>query len=275
VVVDAINSTGALSVPPLLERLGCTVTVLNDDLSGQFAHNPEPLPKHLTDLSAAVVNHQADLGIAVDPDVDRLAFVCEDGTPFGEEYTLVAVADYVLQHQAGPTVSNLSSSRALRDVTQKYGQNYFASAVGEVNVVAQMKAVDAVIGGEGNGGVIFPKLHYGRDALVGIGLFLSHLARVGLKASKLKASYPAYSIRKNKIDLSPELDLDQIFIHLKKAYPTAEINETDGLKLDLENGWIHLRKSNTEPIIRVYTESENEEAAQELAEQVMAKIKEI
>jgi len=275
VVVDAVNSTGALALPPLLEQLGCEVMLLNGEPNGNFAHTPEPLPENLTQLSNAVINYNAKLGIAVDPDVDRLALIQEDGEPFGEEYTLVAVADYVLKHTPGNTVSNLSSTRALRDVTEKYGQQYTASAVGEVNVVQAMKATKAVIGGEGNGGVIYPELHYGRDALVGIALFLSYLAEFDKPVSYLRRSYPNYAISKNKIQLTPDLDLDYLFSELKKQYHREQLNETDGLKIDLEVGWIHLRKSNTEPIIRIYTEGDSQVIAENLATKIKADIQDI
>ncbi|MEL6864437.1 MAG: phosphoglucosamine mutase [Bacteroidota bacterium] len=272
VVVDAVNSTGAISIVPLLEQLGCEVILINGDMSGHFAHNPEPLPENLTELASAVLFHKADLGVAVDPDVDRLALVCEDGEMFGEEYTLVAVADYILQHKKGPTVSNLSSSRALRDVTQKHQCDYHASAVGEVNVVNKMKAVEAVIGGEGNGGIIYPALHYGRDALVGVALILSQLVQYKKPLSFLRKSYPNYTISKNKIQLTPDINLELLLELLKKKYQNEEINTTDGLKIDFETGWIHLRKSNTEPIIRIYTESTSEVIANNLADKIKADI---
>ncbi|MBK6622354.1 MAG: phosphoglucosamine mutase [Saprospirales bacterium] len=275
IVVDGINSSGGFAVPALLESLGCEIIVLNGEPNGHFAHNPEPLPEHLEDLSNAVRKHRADLGIAVDPDVDRLAFVCEDGELFGEEYTLVAVADYVLKHQPGNTVSNLSSTRALSDVTAGYGGTYFASAVGEVNVVTRMKEVNAVIGGEGNGGVIYPGLHYGRDALAGIAFFLSLLAGNGLRASVLKSRYPSYTICKNKIDLRPGIDIDRLLLDLKERYRMHKINMEDGLKIDLDNGWIHLRKSNTEPIIRIYTESHSQVIAEHLAAKVKTDVNDI
>ncbi len=275
VVVDAVNSTGALALPPLLEQLGCEVILLNGEANGNFAHTPEPLPENLAQLSQAVLNYNAKLGIAVDPDVDRLALIQEDGEPFGEEYTLVAVADYVLKHTPGNTVSNLSSTRALRDVTEKYGQQYTASAVGEVNVVEAMKATNAIIGGEGNGGVIYPELHYGRDALVGLALFLSYLAEFDKPVSYLRRSYPNYSISKNKILLTPDLDLEYLFSELKKQYHREQLNETDGLKIDLEVGWIHLRKSNTEPIIRIYTEGDSQVIAENLATKIKADIQDI
>ncbi len=275
VVVDAVNSTGSVALPPLLEQMGCETVVLNAEPNGIFAHNPEPLPDHLRDLAQAVVKEKADLGIAVDPDVDRLAFVCEDGEMFGEEYTLVAVADYILQHKKGNTVSNLSSTRALADVTQKHGGSYSASAVGEVNVVNLMKETDAVIGGEGNGGIIVPELHYGRDALVGIALFLTYMAKKGGTVSALKKSYPSYHISKNKIQLTPEIDVDDLLGKLEKKYAHERINTTDGLKIDLDEGWIHLRKSNTEPIIRIYTESESEVISENLADKIRKDVNDI
>ncbi len=268
IVVDGINSSGILAVPALLSKLNCEYILLNDTLDGRFAHNPEPLPEHLQELSAIVVKEEADLGIAVDPDVDRLAFVCENGDMFGEEYTLVAVADYVLQHKKGNTVSNLSSSRALRDVTQQHGGTYFAAAVGEVNVVEKMKAVHAVIGGEGNGGIIVPELHYGRDALAGIALFLSHLAKAGESMSSLKKRYPSYSMIKDKIALTPTVNMENLLHALHKKYQHEDCNTIDGLKIDFPNGWVHLRKSNTEPIIRVYAEGTNEQQALALAQQI-------
>lgn len=275
VVVDCINSTGALIMPILLERLGCEVILINDEVNGHFAHNPEPLPDHLHQLSEAVVSHRADLGIAVDPDVDRLAFVSEDGEIFGEEYTLVAVADYVLQNTPGNTVSNLSSTRALKDVTEKAGGQYHASAVGEVNVVEKMKEVHAVIGGEGNGGVIYPELHYGRDAVAGTALFLTYLAKFGKSASFLRKSYPNYTISKNKIELTSSIDLDLLFTELRKKYKNEQLNIIDGLKIDFESGWIHLRRSNTEPIIRIYTESHSPIIAENLATKIKSDINEI
>ncbi len=268
VVVDCINSTGALSVVPLLEQMGCEVLAINDELNGRFAHNPEPLPQHLTGLIEEVKRQQADLGIIVDPDVDRLAFVTEQGDVFGEEYTLVAVADYVLQHRKGNTVSNLSSTQALKDITLKHGGEYTASAVGEVNVVQTMKETSAVIGGEGNGGIIFPELHYGRDALVGIALFMSYLASSGKKVSQLRASYPNYTIIKDKIKLTPEIDIDDLLEKLKNKYKNYPQNTVDGLKIHLDENWVHLRRSNTEPIIRIYTESESAPTAETLAKKI-------
>jgi phosphomannomutase len=275
VVVDPVNSTGALALPPLLGKMGVQTILINAEVNGEFAHNPEPLPANLVDLAAKVVEEKADLGIAVDPDVDRLAFICENGELFGEEYTLVAVADYVLQQTPGDTVSNLSSTRALRDVTRKHGGAYHASAVGEVNVVRKMKAVDAVIGGEGNGGVIVPELHYGRDALVGVALFLTHLARSGKKASELKAQYPQYYMVKDRIDLTPEIDLDHVLMQLRERYANEELNLIDGVKIDLPDSWVHLRKSNTEPIIRVYAEGKSPEAASNLAARIKKEVKEM
>ena len=275
VVVDCINSTGALILPPLLERLGCHLILLNESVNGHFSHNPEPLPENLRDLSEAVLFHRADLGIAVDPDVDRLAFVCEDGEMFGEEYTLVAISDYVLKHQPGNTVSNLSSTRALRDVTEKRGGQYYASAVGEVNVVQKMKEVQAVIGGEGNGGIIVPELHYGRDAVAGTALFLSHLAEFGKSVSFLKSSYPQYTISKNKIQLTPDIDLDMLFEQLQLKYKNENLNTIDGLKIEFETDWIHLRKSNTEPIIRIYSESNSRIIADNLAKKIQQDINDI
>jgi len=273
VVVDCINSTGSISIPPLLDKLGCRYILINDDLSGDFAHNPEPLPAHLSGLSQAIKDNGADLGIAVDPDVDRLAFVCEDGSLFGEEYTLVAVADFILSKTPGNTVSNLSSTRALSDVTLKYGKTYYASAVGEVNVVNKMKEVDAVIGGEGNGGVIYPGLHYGRDALVGIAFVLNLLADKDISLSALRKTYKDYEIRKHKIQLSEGMDLKSIFDSLQDKYAKEQLNLEDGLKIDMENGWVHLRKSNTEPILRVYSESTSAEQADQLAEMIINDVK--
>ncbi len=276
IVVDVINSTGALAIPPLLEALGCPCILLNGEVNGHFAHNPEPLKEHLGQLSSEVIRQKAHLGIAVDPDVDRLVFMCEDGEPFGEEYTLVAVADFVLSKLGGGnTVSNLSSTRALRDVTLKYGGEYHAAAVGEVNVVDKMKAVNAVIGGEGNGGIIMPDLHYGRDALIGIALFLSHLAHSGKRISVLRQSYPEYHMSKTKIERSPNIDLEKIFVTLKEKYHREQINTEDGLKIDFADGWVHLRPSNTEPIIRVYSESHSQVIAGNLAKKIMADIGEM
>lgn len=270
VVVDAVNSVGGVIVPEMLRQLGAEVIELNCTPDGQFAHNPEPIPANLTQISEAVVAHHADLGIVVDPDVDRLALINEDGSMFGEEYTLVAAADYVLAHTVGNTVSNLSSSRALRDVTRSYGANYSATAVGEVNVVTKMKETGAIIGGEGNGGVIYPELHYGRDALVGIGLILSSLAHKGCSLSELRKGFPEYFISKNRIDLSADIDVDKILEDVKKIYSNEEICDIDGVKIDFSDGWVHLRKSNTEPIIRIYSEAATELRANELAHQVMS-----
>lgn len=273
VVVDAVNSTGGTFVPALLRALGVSeVTELYCEPTGHFPHNPEPLPEHLTELSALVVKENAHLGITVDPDVDRLALVCEDGSMFGEEYTLVAVADYVLTHTPGPTVSNLSSTRALRDITEARALRYEAAAVGEVNVVVKMKEIGAVIGGEGNGGIIYPELHYGRDSLVGIALFLSHLAHQKCSLTALRASYPNYVISKNKIDLSPTTNVDDILVQMAKKYEAQEVDTTDGVKIYIDKEWVHLRKSNTEPIIRIYAESKDEKAANDLALRIMAEI---
>ena len=276
IVVDAVNSTGGIVVPKLLRALGVSeVEEMFCTPDGNFPHNPEPLPENLRDIAKKLEKGSFDLGIVVDPDVDRLALVNEDGSMFGEEYTLVAVADYVLSHTPGNTVSNLSSTRALRDVTEKRGGSYSASAVGEVNVVNQMKAVQAVIGGEGNGGIIYPTSHYGRDALVGIGLFLTHLAKYGKSISKLRASYPNYSISKNKIELTPNLDVDDILLKIKERYKSHPIIDIDGVKIEFEKEWVHLRKSNTEPIIRIYSESDSEAKAEHLAKKIMQDIKEV
>ncbi|MGM0478994.1 MAG: phosphoglucosamine mutase [Bacteroidota bacterium] len=271
IVVDAVNSTGGIAVPLLLDALGVEqVEGIHCEPTGEFAHNPEPLPAHLEDLSTTIVERKADLGITVDPDVDRLAFVCEDGSMFGEEYTLVAVADFVLSQKGGATVSNLSSTRALRDITEKYGYDYHASAVGEVNVVEKMKAVNAIVGGEGNGGIILPAAHYGRDALVGIALFLTHLAQSKKSASELRDSYPRYVISKNKIELTPGVDVDAILERISKQYSDKEIDLTDGVKIYFNDSeWVHLRKSNTEPIIRIYAESKTENDAKALAKGIM------
>ncbi len=276
IVVDPVNSTGALSVPQLLRALGVEdITVINEEVTGRFAHNPEPLPENLRELCQVVEKKNAHLGIAVDPDVDRLCFVCEDGSLFGEEYTLVAIADYMLGHKKGNTVSNLSSTRALRDVTEKHGGEYFPSAVGEVNVVKKMKEVNAVIGGEGNGGVIVPELHYGRDALIGIGLFLTHLAKSGKSTKALRGTYPDYFISKNKIELDENVNVKHIFEQIKKKYSKQPINTEDGLRIDFDNDWVHLRTSNTEPIIRIYAESANETTANNVAKRIMQDIKEM
>jgi phosphomannomutase len=275
IVIDAINSSGAIAVPALLDALGVKkYTVLNGEVNGQFAHNPEPLPEHLRDLCNEVNRQKASMGIAVDPDVDRLCFVCEDGSLFGEEYTLVAVADYILKHRKGNTVSNMSSTRALKDITIKHGGTYTASAVGEVNVVSKMKAVNAVIGGEGNGGIIVPDLHYGRDALIGIALFLTHLAIEKKTVKQLRNSYPDYFMSKNKIELTADVNLSSIFTKIKEKYSKHPINEEDGLKIEFDNDWVHLRSSNTEPIIRIYAESNSETVASNIAKQLMKDIKE-
>ncbi|MFM7644607.1 MAG: phosphoglucosamine mutase [Sphingomonadales bacterium] len=274
VVVDAVNSSGGIFVPALLRALGVAqIEELYCEPTGHFPHNPEPLPEHLTELAQRVVQSRAHLGLTVDPDVDRLALVCEDGSMFGEEYTLVAVSDYVLTHTPGPTVSNLSSTRALRDITEQRNLRYEAAAVGEVNVVAKMKAIGAVIGGEGNGGVIYPELHYGRDSLVGIALFLSHLAHKKLSMTALRASYPNYVISKNKIDLDPGTDVDHILVQMAKLYAAHEVDTTDGVKIYIDKEWVHLRKSNTEPIIRIYAESASEVKANDLAARIMQEIK--
>lgn len=274
VVVDAVNSTGGIFVPALLEALGVKhITKMYCEPTGHFPHNPEPLPEHLTDLSDKIKETGADIGITVDPDVDRLALVCEDGSMFGEEYTLVACADYVLTHTPGPTVSNLSSTRALRDITENRGLTYAAAAVGEVNVVSKMKEIGAVIGGEGNGGIIYPELHYGRDSLVGIALFLSHLAHKKMSVSALRDSYPKYTISKNKIELTPDIDVDKLLMFMTLNYAHEEVDTTDGVKIYIGKEWVHLRKSNTEPIIRIYSESENEQKANELAERIIEEIK--
>lgn len=275
VVLDPVNSSGAITVPDLLEYLGCEVIIINGETNGHFAHNPEPLPEHLRDLSAAILEHRADLGIAVDPDVDRLALVCENGEAFGEEYTLVAVADYMLQQTSGNTVSNLSSSRALRDVTLKHGGQYFAAAVGEVNVVEKMKAVNARIGGEGNGGIIVPELHYGRDALVGIALFLSWLAKFGGTTSTLRATYPDYQMVKDKISLPEGLDMEAILHQLEQKYQHEEHSTIDGLKIDFPQSWLHLRKSNTEPIIRIYAEAPSLAEAEALVGKIKGEVLEL
>lgn len=270
VAIDCVNSVGGIILPELLHRLGVQqVEKLYCEPMGNFQHNPEPLEKNLGDIMNLMKGGKADVAFVVDPDVDRLAMICEDGTMYGEEYTLVTVADYVLKHTPGNTVSNLSSTRALRDVTRKYGMQYNAAAVGEVNVVTKMKETNAVIGGEGNGGVIYPESHYGRDALVGIALFLSHLAHEGKKVSELRASYPNYYIAKNRIDLTPQTDVDAILAKVKDLYKAEEINDIDGVKIDFPDKWVHLRKSNTEPIIRVYSEAATMEAADELGKQIM------
>jgi len=276
VVVDAINSTGALFVPALLKALGVNnIIVLNEEITGKFAHNPEPLPENLGDISHKVVKEKADMGIVVDPDVDRLAFVCGDGEMFGEEFTLVAVADYILRHKKGNTVSNMSSTKALKEITLAHGGEYHPSAVGEVNVVKKMKAVNAVIGGEGNGGIIVPDFHYGRDALIGIALFLSHLATSGKNIDQLRRTYPNYFISKNKIELGNGLDVKKVFSAIQKKYKNHPINTEDGLKIEFETDWVHLRTSNTEPIIRIYSESDYEGKANNISKRIIEDIREL
>ena len=276
IVIDCVNSTGGIFVPVLLDALGVNdIVELYCEPNGEFPHNPEPLPENLRDISKAVVKHKAHLGLVVDPDVDRLAIVSEDGEMFGEEYTLVAVADYVLKNKTGNTVSNLSSTRALQDITEKAGGTYQASAVGEVNVVKMMKDTSAIIGGEGNGGIIYPELHYGRDALVGIALFLSHLAKFNNTCSMLRSSYPGYYISKNKIELTPDIDVDAVLRSIKDKYKKRPINTVDGIRIEFEKEWVHLRKSNTEPIIRIYAESSTKTTAENLAEKIISDIKEI
>ena len=278
VAIDAVNSVGGISIPPLLKALGINNTIeLYCEPNGIFPHNPEPLPENLTEISAKIKEMGADIGFVVDPDVDRLAIVNEDGSMFGEEYTLVAVADYILQNKKGNTVSNLSSTRALKDISDKHGVNYFSSAVGEVNVVTTMKKEQAIIGGEGNGGIIYPELHYGRDSLVGIALFLSHLAKSKKKCSELRVEYPNYFISKNKIQLSPETDVENILQKIKQSYENQDVklNTIDGIKIDFKNEWVQLRKSNTEPIIRIYAESKTEESANKLATKVIKEIEEL
>lgn len=273
VVVDAVNSTGGIAIPQLLEHFGCEMVKLYCEPNGHFPHNPEPLKEHLGDICALVKTEKADLGIVVDPDVDRLAFVDENGDLFGEEYTLVAVADYLLRHQKGAAVSNLSSSRALRDVAQSLGSEYFASAVGEVNVVTLMKEKNAVIGGEGNGGIIYPDLHYGRDSLVGVALFLTHLAKENKTVSELRATYPSYFMGKKKMELTPDIDVDALLTKVEKEYQNEQLSTVDGLKIDFEKNWVHLRKSNTEPIIRIYTEAFSQKEADHLGDHMITKIK--
>jgi phosphomannomutase len=276
VAIDAVNSTGGLVLPKLLEALGVeTIYKLFCEPTGHFPHNPEPLPENLTEISKTVLENKADIGVVVDPDVDRLALVCEDGSMFGEEYTLVAVADYILSQKVGNTVSNLSSTRALRDITERAGGQYFPAAVGEVNVVNKMKAINAVIGGEGNGGIIFPELHYGRDALIGIALILTHMAKSGKSPKQLRDSYPDYHISKNKIELTPEIDVDLILRKMEIKYAHENVNTIDGLKIDFAEEWVHLRKSNTEAIIRIYSESANKNKAEQLAQKIITEIKEI
>ena len=275
VALDCVNSTGGIALPKLLDALGVTnVTVLNGEPTGVFAHNPEPLPQHLHDLSNLIARGKYDVGFVVDPDVDRLAIVREDGEMFVEEYTLVAVADYILQHTKGNTVSNLSSTRALRDVSARYGVEYNASAVGEVNVVEKMKATNAIIGGEGNGGVIYPALHFGRDALVGIALFLSYMATSGKSCTEIRRQYPAYVISKNKIELRPGMDVKAILAHIADKYSDKQVNTIDGVKIDFDNGWVHLRPSNTEPLIRIYAEAETESLADNMATKIIGDIRE-
>jgi len=276
VAIDAVNSVGGVILPQLLKALGVNnIVELYCEPNGQFPHNPEPLPEHLTAIADVMKSGKADVGFVVDPDVDRLAMVCEDGSMFGEEYTLVAVSDYVLAHTPGNTVSNMSSTRALADVTEVHNGSYTASAVGEVNVVTEMKAKNAIIGGEGNGGIIYPESHYGRDALVGIALFLTHLAKKGKKVSELRAEYPSYFISKNKIQLTPEIDVDAILVAMKEKYKNERVNDIDGVKIDFAEEWVHLRKSNTEPIIRIYSESKDEAKADALAEKIISEIKEV
>lgn len=276
VAIDCVNSVGGIAIPALLNALGVTkIEKLFCEPNGQFPHNPEPLPEHLTAISELMKAGKADVGFVVDPDVDRLALICEDGSMFGEEYTLVSVADYVLQNTSGNTVSNLSSTRALRDVTNQYGGSYTAAAVGEVNVVTAMKATHAIIGGEGNGGVIYPASHYGRDALVGIALFLTHLAKSKLKVSELRKTYPEYYISKNKIQLTPAIDVDSILNTIKASYKQYDVNDIDGVKIDFPTGWVHLRKSNTEPIIRIYSEAGTPEQAEAFAKAIIEEIKRI
>lgn len=273
VAIDCVNSVGGIILPELLEKLGVkNVLKLNCEATGKFAHTPEPIPENLVETAAAIRTNKVDVGFVVDPDVDRLAIINEDGTMFGEEYTLVSVADYILQHTPGNTVSNLSSTRALSDVTRKYGKEYNAAAVGEVNVVTKMKETNAVIGGEGNGGVIYPEIHYGRDALVGIALFLSLLAKSGKKCSELRKTYPEYVISKNKIQLTPDTNVDAILANIAETYKNEKVNTIDGVKIDFAQGWVHLRKSNTEPIIRIYAESSTMDAANALAQEIMNKI---
>ena len=275
VVLDAVNSTGGMLIPQLLEKLGVECVELYCDPNGHFPHNPEPLPENLTEISKKVIDEKANLGIVVDPDVDRLALICEDGSMFGEEYTLVSVADFVLSKTPGNTVSNLSSTRALSDITSKYDCKYYASAVGEVNVVEKMKECNAIIGGEGNGGIIYPSLHYGRDALVGIALFLTNLAEKNISCLQLRKSYPNYFISKNKIDLDQNTNIDNIFNVLKKKYSKYDLNLIDGLKIDFDSGWVHLRRSNTEPIIRIYSESTSKEKSDRIAQEFINQIEEI
>ncbi|WP_294218351.1 phosphoglucosamine mutase [uncultured Chryseobacterium sp.] len=273
IVLDAVNSTGGIAIPMLLDQLGCETVLLYCDPTGEFPHNPEPLKEHLGDICALVEKEKADLGVVVDPDVDRLALIDEKGEMFGEEYTLVAVADYLLKNKRGAAISNLSSSRALRDVARGHDSEYFASAVGEVNVVTLMKEKNAVIGGEGNGGIIYPDLHYGRDSLVGIALFLTHLAKENKTVSELRAGYPEYFMSKKKIELTPEIDVDGLLAKMEQEYQNEEVSTVDGVKIDFDNNWVHLRKSNTEPIIRIYTEAATQEEADRLGDDMIAKIR--
>jgi phosphomannomutase len=276
VAIDCVNSIGGIAIPELLSALGVTeVHKVNCEPHGNFAHNPEPLPEHLTDLSTLIKKKKADVGFAVDPDVDRLAIICENGEPFGEEYTLVSIADYVLSHTIGNTVSNLSSTRALRDVTNKHGGKYTPAAVGEVNVVAKMKETNAVIGGEGNGGIIYPASHYGRDALVGIALFLTHLAKYGDKVSKLRKTYPSYFMSKQKIELTPQINTNQVLLAIKEKYNSENIIDIDGIKIEFKDKWVHLRESNTEPIIRIYSEASSSLEAEQMGDEIITAIKEI
>ena len=276
VAIDCVNSVGGIAIPALLKALGVTeVLEIHCEPHGNFSHNPEPLPENLTDLADAIKEQKADVGFAVDPDVDRLAIICENGTPFGEEYTLVAIADYILGHTLGNTVSNLSSTRALRDVTEKHGATYTAAAVGEVNVVTKMKETNAVIGGEGNGGIIYPASHYGRDALVGIALFLTHMAKSAMKVSDLRASYPSYFMSKQKIDLTPDINIDELLLAIEEKYKDEDIIDIDGVKIEFKDRWVHLRKSNTEPIIRIYSEAPSTEKADALGKQIISEIKDI
>ena len=276
VAIDCVNSIGGIAIPKLLSALGVTeVHKVNCEPHGNFAHNPEPLPEHLTDLSTLIKKKKADVGFAVDPDVDRLAIICENGEPFGEEYTLVSIADYVLSHTIGNTVSNLSSTRALRDVTNKHGGKYTPAAVGEVNVVAKMKETNAVIGGEGNGGIIYPASHYGRDALVGIALFLTHLAKYGDKVSKLRKTYPSYFMSKQKIELTPQINTNQVLLAIKEKYNSENIIDIDGIKIEFKDKWVHLRESNTEPIIRIYSEASSSLEAEQMGDEIITAIKEI
>ncbi len=274
VAIDCVNSSGGIAIPKLLRALGVeNILELYTEPTGLFPHNPEPLPENLTELANTVKKYNADLGICVDPDVDRLALVCDDGNMFGEEYTLVAVADYILGKKKGASVSNLSSTRALRDVTEKHGQEYFASAVGEVNVVEKMKEVKAVIGGEGNGGIIYPELHYGRDAMVGIALFLTHLAKSGMNATQLRATYPNYYIAKKKIDLDLSVNVEKLFEDLENKYSKYPVNTIDGIKIEFDKDWVHLRRSNTEPIVRIYAESNSETTADNISNQIMSDLR--